>query len=120
MPKKCPDEDGKVERLLPGLLLKLMLKSLNFCFVVGEIEKFVGEVKRAKGKVHFKRISPISSEIHFFISFYLYIYLPDSQESEGDATHRVNNYPDLLPEMPRYCCPLVIFYFSFLVLWKYD
>ena len=40
--------------------------------------------------------------------FYLYIYPPDSQESDGDAIHRVSNYPDLLPEMPRYCCPLVI------------
>ena len=37
----------------------------------------------------------------------LYIYPPDSQESDGGAIHRVSNYPDLLPEMPRYCCPLV-------------
>ena len=40
--------------------------------------------------------------------FYLYIYPPDSQESDGGAIHRVSNYPDLLLEMPRYCCPLVI------------
>ena len=39
--------------------------------------------------------------------FYLYIYPPDSQESDGGAMHRVSNYPDLLPEMPKYCCPLV-------------
>ena len=38
---------------------------------------------------------------------YLYIYPPDSQESDGGAIHRVSNYPDLLSEMPRYCCPLV-------------
>ena len=44
----------------------------------------------------------------FFYYFYLYIYPPDSQESDGGAIHRVSNYPDLLPEMPRYCCPLVI------------
>ena len=46
----------------------------------------------------------------FFCFFYLYIYPPDSQESDGDggAIHGVSNYPDLLPEMPRYCCPLVI------------
>ena len=43
-----------------------------------------------------------------FIYFNLYIYPPDSQESDGGAIHRVGNYPDLLPEMPRYCCPLVI------------
>ena len=44
----------------------------------------------------------------FLFYFYLYIYPPDSQESDGGAIHRVRNYPDLLPEMPRYCCPLVI------------
>ena len=43
----------------------------------------------------------------FFFYFNLYIYPPDSQESDGGAIHRVSNYPDLLPEMPRYCCPLV-------------
>ena len=46
-----------------------------------------------------------NAEVFFF---YLYIYPPDSQESDGGAIHRVSNYPDLLPEMPRYCCPLVI------------
>ena len=47
--------------------------------------------------------------VFFFFLFYfnLYIYPPDSQESDGGAIHRVSNYPDLLPEMPRYCCPLV-------------
>ena len=43
-----------------------------------------------------------------FFFFYLYIYPPNSQESDGGAIHRVSKYPDLLPEMPRYCCPLVI------------
>ena len=38
--------------------------------------------------------------IYFY--FYLYIYPPDSQESDGGAIDRVSNYPDLLPEMPRY------------------
>ena len=46
--------------------------------------------------------------IYLFIYFYLYIYPPDSQVSDGGAIHRVSNYPDLLPEMPRYCCPLVV------------
>ena len=46
--------------------------------------------------------------LFYFIYFFLYIYPPDSQESDGGAIHRVSNYPDLLPEMPRYCCPLVI------------
>ena len=45
--------------------------------------------------------------LFLFFYFNLYIYPPDSQESDGGAIHRVSNYPDLLPEMPRYCCPLV-------------
>ena len=45
---------------------------------------------------------------YFIYLLYLYIYPPDSQESDGGAIHRVSNCPDLLPEMPRYCCPLVI------------
>ena len=44
----------------------------------------------------------------FFCFLYFYIYPLDSQESDGGAIHRVSNFPDLLPEMPRYCCPLVI------------
>ena len=39
---------------------------------------------------------------------FLYIYPPDLQESDGGAIHRISNYPDLLLEILRYCCPLVI------------
>ena len=46
--------------------------------------------------------------IFFIFYFYLYIYPPDSQESAVGAIQRPSNYPDLLPEMPRYCCPLEI------------
>ena len=35
----------------------------------------------------------------FIYLFYLYIYPPDSQESDGGAIHRVSNYPDLLSEI---------------------
>ena len=34
-----------------------------------------------------------------FFSFYLNIYVPDSQESDGGALHRANNYPVLLLEI---------------------
>ena len=44
----------------------------------------------------------------YFIST-LYIYPPHSQESNEGAIHRVSNYPDLIPEVPRYCCPLKFF-----------
>ena len=39
---------------------------------------------------------------------YLYIYPPNSQKSGRGAIHRVSYYPDLLPEIPRYCCPVEI------------
>ena len=45
---------------------------------------------------------------YFIFYIYLHIYPPDSQESAVGAIHRVSNYPDLLPEMPKYCCLLEI------------
>ena len=44
----------------------------------------------------------------FLFYLYLYIYPPDSQESDGGAINSKSNYPDLLSEMSRYCCPLEI------------
>ena len=41
--------------------------------------------------------------VHWLLLFfyvYLYIYFPD-------LIHRVSNYSDLLPEMPRFCYPLI-------------
>ena len=31
-----------------------------------------------------------------------------------------SNYPDLAPEMPKYYCPVEMFYVGFLVLKRYD
>ena len=45
------------------------------------------------------------------ILFYRYIYPPDSQESDGGVVHRAGSFPNLPLEMPKYCCPLEIFYF---------
>ena len=42
--------------------------------------------------------------VHWLLLFfyvYLYIYFPD-------LIHRVSNYSDLLPEMPRFCYPLIV------------
>ena len=44
------------------------------------------------------------------------MYRPDSLESDEGAVHEACNHPDLLLEMSRYCCPIKIFYFGFLVL----
>ena len=46
---------------------------------------------------------------YFFLILFLYFILPDSQVKATEALiHRVSNYPDLLQDMPRYYCPLVI------------
>ena len=47
--------------------------------------------------------------IYLFIYFIsIFIFLTRRKATEA-LIHRVGNYPDLLLEMPRYCCPLVIF-----------
>ena len=66
-------------------------------------------MSRKKLKLGMTKTRQFRKKFYFFYFFFfnLYIYPPDSQESDGGAIHRVSNYPDLLPEMPRYCCPLV-------------
>ena len=47
---------------------------------------------------------------NFYYYFYfisIFILLTRRKATEA-LIHRVGNYPDLLPEMPRYCCPFVI------------
>ena len=41
----------------------------------------------------------------YFISIFI---LLTRRKATEELIHRVGNYPDLLPEIPRYCCPLVI------------
>ena len=48
-----------------------------------------------------------------YFTFYFFIYPPDSRGSDGGTIDRTSNYPDLLPEMPRYCCPIKNIYFFF-------
>ena len=56
-----------------------------------------------------KPVKVCYSHLIFIYFLFLSLYLsPDLQESDGGAIHRVSNYPDLLLEMPRYFCPLVI------------
>ena len=52
----------------------------------------------------------VNSELVNFYFFYfisVFILLTCRKATEA-LIHRVGNYPDLLPEIPRYCCPLVI------------
>ena len=47
--------------------------------------------------------------IYFLFILFLYTYILLTRRKATEALiHRVGNYPYLLPEMPRYCCPLVI------------
>ena len=47
----------------------------------------------------------------YFISSH--VYPSDSQESVAAAI-RASNFPGLVSERPRYCCPVEIFYFGFI------
>ena len=49
----------------------------------------------------------------FLKIFKIYIYPPDSQESDKGALHKASNYPDLLWKISRYCCPVEIFHLVF-------
>ena len=53
--------------------------------------------------------------LFFFLSFISIVILLTRRKATEALIHRVSNYPDLLPEMPRYCCPVEIFmwFFSF-------
>ena len=93
-------------------LFRLYVLILTISSTTASVERSFSALKRIKtyqrNTTGENRISGLCL-IFFFFFFYfnLYIYPPDSQESDGGAIHRVSNYPDLLPEMPRYCCPLV-------------
>ena len=74
-----------------------------------ELNDLIRPVKRGLVRPLVFRHTKTTTAMYFYLFyFYLYIYPPDSQESDGGAIHKVGKYPDLLQEMPRYCCPLVI------------
>ena len=43
----------------------------------------------------------------FILIFFISIFILLTRRKATEA-HRVRKYPDLLPEISRYCCPLVI------------
>ena len=46
---------------------------------------------------------------HLFHLYSISIFILLTRRKATEALiHRVGNYPNLLPEIPRYCCPLVI------------
>ena len=88
--------------------LSVLYANDNFSGIsnISELIKFINENGLDETFSEVSKLLEIVLVTLFF--FYLYIYPPDSQESDGGAIHKISNYPDLLPEMPRYCCPLVI------------
>ena len=44
---------------------------------------------------------------YYFFNIFIFIFILLTRR-KGSAIHRASNYPNLLVEMPRYCCPLEI------------
>ena len=83
---------------------------VTFCLAVSATENVIPPMlifPRVPCKEHLSRLLQL-------VLFYLFIYfisifiLLTCRKATEALIHRVGNYPDLLPEMPRYCCPLVI------------
>ena len=56
---------------------------------------------------HVNAFCPECAELFFFIFISIFILLTHKKATEV-RIHKVSNYPNLLPEMPRYYCPLEI------------
>ena len=87
-------EIGKINQLISNLSLKQMQKFFIICH-------------KTKSIIN---ASLVRALFYFFYLFYfisICIFLTRRKATEA-LIHRVGNYPDLLPEIPRYCCPLVI------------
>ena len=57
------------------------------------------------------KICCIGTYTEYFVCYFIYIFIFLTHRKATEALLlrvRVSNYPDLLPEMPRYCCPLVM------------
>ena len=102
------------------LLLFVIIKFIAFALYISIGVLFV--CSREALLTHHLAILPKKSErfvvvkiltkfAFFFILFYYFIsifILLTCRKAAKAQIHRVSNYPDLLPEMPRYCCPLEI------------
>ena len=63
-----------------------------------------------------RRTKSYDANSNVFVSFYLFIFPFDLQESIKGTIQWASNYLNLLPEISRYCCPVKIFiwFFSFI------
>ena len=70
------------------------------------VTSFIADTKITTCKLIFiLRIIKIFVDLFYFISVFI---LMTSRKATETLINRVSNYPDLLPEMPRYCCPVEI------------
>ena len=76
-------------------IVKYYIKQKNELFCVVDVFGCFGNV------IDFSRMSSVISIYFYFIS--IFILLSCRKVTEA-LIHRVSNHPDLLPEMPRYCC----------------
>ena len=60
-----------------------------------------------KGIVFKIEINELKAFILFYFIYFISIFILLTHGKATEALiHRVGNHPDLLPEIPRYCCPL--------------
>ena len=97
----------------------IKLNPLALKFDLQQFEKVVYESINCFDGYKFTSTLALTEYILFIYFMFVSILLTRRKATEA-IIHRPSNYPDVLPEMPRHCCPLEIFYFGFLVLWRYD
>ena len=59
----------------------------------------------------------VASGKNFFHFISIFIFLTRRKATEM-LIYKASNFPDLLPKMPKYCCPVELFNFNFLVFMK--
>ena len=47
---------------------------------------------------------------NYCIALYFFVYHYEMSESDGGDMPMSREYPDLISEMPRFCCPIIICY----------
>ena len=87
--------------VLLNKLQKICKKFINMIICSNPAKKRNKEIT----KDNILNIQQLYNYFFYFISIFILLTRRNAMEA---LIHRVSNYPDLLPEMPKYCCPLVI------------
>ena len=65
-----------------------------------------------------EKLNKLLAYIQCIMIIFISIFVLLTRSKATEALYRASNYPELLPEIPRYCFPVEIFYFGFLVFIK--